>query len=149
MFAYAGERQEVHASPWSAEIKGHWVNFHVTTTHVCDLPVWGQECLQRFQGNHCYFAMNSNWIFLMRRPWTCHVRPKMTWTPGKLPSSELEFILRRAMQRELQTRERWVTVIILQQYHYNHLGQKYLFFFQFKNYFFPFIFQGIGKNCKM
>ena len=44
--------------------------------------------------------------FLMCRPWTCPVRPKMTWTPGKLPSSELAFIRRRAMQRELQMRER-------------------------------------------
>ena len=40
------------------------------------------------------------------RPWTCPVRPRTTWTPGKPPSSELEFILRRAMQKELQMKER-------------------------------------------
>ena len=96
-------------------------------------------------------AVETFLLFLMCRPWTCPVRPKMTWTPGKPPSSELEFILRKAVQRELRMRERSVIVIILQQYRNNHFGQKYFSFFEIfqLKIIFLFNFQGIGKICKM
>ena len=43
------------------------------------------------------------------RPWTCPVRPRTTWTPGKPPSSGQECTLRRAALREPLQRERSVS----------------------------------------
>ena len=145
MFAYAGKRQEVHASPWSAETKGHWVNFHVKTTHVCDLPVRGQECLQRFQGNHCCSLVHCKQLNISN----VQTLDLSCETQDDVDSWKASF-LRAGVYPEKSNAEGTsggegevshshnILCTLLQ----HHFGQKYIFsFFQFKICFFPSFFK--------